>query len=135
VIQLLADVNITGDVALLVQIMQSDYWREFWDYLDVRLRTFPELGLSRGEPDERVWQACQQHGLCLLTSNRNEAGPDSLGVTIRTLGTEFSLPVFTISDADVIFRSKEYATRVVESLFDFLLRIDAVRGTGRLYLP
>jgi len=34
------------------------------------------------------------------------------------------------------FRSNSsYAERVVEALYDYLLRIDEVRGTGRLYLP
>jgi hypothetical protein len=45
------------------------------------------------------------------------------------------LPVFTLSDADRIFQSKDYAEGVTESLFDKLLRIDGLRGTGRLYHP
>lgn len=46
-----------------------------------------------------------------------------------------SLPVFTLSDADWIFHSKDYLERVTESLFDQLLRIETLRGTGRLFLP
>jgi len=71
----------------------------------------------------------------LLTNNRNEDGPDSLGATIRTENTASSLPVFTFSDADRLFQSRDYADQVTESLFDKLLRIDSLRGTGRLYLP
>jgi hypothetical protein len=135
VILLLADVNIEGHVARLVGLMQSAYWRELWDDIDVRPRTFADVGLSADDSDEMVWLACQQQGLYLLTNNRNDDGPDSLEATIRTRTTETSLPVFTISDADQVFRSKDYADRVVESLFDFLLRIETLRGTGRLFLP
>jgi hypothetical protein len=78
---------------------------------------------------------CQQKECCLLTNNRNDDGPDSLEATIRSANAPSSLPVFTFSDADRIFQSKDYAERVVESLFDKLLRIDDLRGAGQLYLP
>jgi hypothetical protein len=135
VIQLLADVNILGHVARLVGLMQSLYWRELWDYLDIRLRSFQDVGLSPADTDREVWQVCQQHGLFLLTNNRNDDGPDSLATAIRTQNTDVSAPVFTLSDAEQVFRSKDYADRVVESLYDQLLRIETLRGTGRLFLP
>ena len=134
-ILLLADVNIEGHVARLTGLMRSQYWRELWDDLDIRPRTFANVGLSTDDTDETVWLACQQQGLHLVTNNRNDNGPDSLEATIRTRNTENSLPVFTISDAEQVFRSKGYADRVVETLFDYLLRIDTLRGTGRLFLP
>jgi hypothetical protein len=31
--------------------------------------------------------------------------------------------------------NRSYGERVVEALYDDLLRIDDIRGTGRLYLP
>jgi hypothetical protein len=34
-----------------------------------------------------------------------------------------------------LLRSRTYADRVVAQLLDYLLDIDRVRGTGRLYLP
>jgi hypothetical protein len=43
--------------------------------------------------------------------------------------------VFTISDLDKFQTSRAYADRVLESFYDYLLRIDEVRGTGRLFLP
>jgi hypothetical protein len=43
--------------------------------------------------------------------------------------------VFTIADAERVRHSREYADRVIASLLDALLRIDSLRGTGRLYLP
>jgi len=73
--------------------------------------------------------------LYLLTNNRNDDGPNSLEATIRTRNAATRLPVFTFSDADRIYQSKGYVDRVVESLFDQLLRIETLRGSGRLYLP
>ena len=46
-----------------------------------------------------------------------------------------SLPVFTIADMNEFRTNNSYVERVVEALYDYLLRIDDVRGTGRLYLP
>jgi hypothetical protein len=135
VIQLLADVNIEGHVARLVSLMQSAYWRDVWDDLDIRSHTFQEVGLSPDASDAHVWLICQQQQYYLLTSNRNDDGPDSLAATIRTQNAASSVPVFTLSNSDRIFQSKDYADRVAESLFDKLLRIDGLRGTGRLYLP
>jgi hypothetical protein len=82
-----------------------------------------------------VWRRCQEQRLLLLTNNRNDDGPDSLEATIRTYNTPESLPVFTFGDADKISKSQEYAEEVIESLFDQLLRIDTLNGTGRLFLP
>ncbi len=134
-ITLLADVNIEGHVRRLAALMQTDYWRELWDHLHLRLVTFATVGLAPKEMDSQVWQTCQQQQLYLLTNNRNDDGPDSLEATIRSKNTITSLPVFTLSDADRIFHSKDYAQHVVESLFDYLLRVDTLRGTGRLFLP
>jgi hypothetical protein len=43
--------------------------------------------------------------------------------------------VFTIADMNEFRTNSTYVERVVVALYDYLLRIDAVRGTGRLYLP
>jgi len=135
VIQLLADVNIEGHLARVVSQMQGDYWRVYWDFLDVRVLRFQDLGLSPDDSDAQIWQLCQQREVYLLTNNRNDYGPDSLEATIRACNTSTHLPVFTLSDADRILHDKQYSGRVVESLFDHLLRIETLRGTGRLYLP
>jgi hypothetical protein len=45
------------------------------------------------------------------------------------------LPVFTIADMNEFRTNSSYVERVVEALYDYLMRIDDVRGTGRLYLP
>ena len=134
-IKLLADVNVEGQVARLALRMQAEPWLEFWNYLDLRCLKFSDVGLQAKDPDSVVWRRCQEQRLLLLTNNRNDDGPDSLEATIRTYNTPESLPVFTFGDADKISKSQEYAEEVIESLFDQLLRIDTLNGTGRLFLP
>jgi hypothetical protein len=43
--------------------------------------------------------------------------------------------VFTIANLPQLRASRQYADRVIDKLLDALLRIDALRGTGRLFLP
>ena len=43
--------------------------------------------------------------------------------------------VFTIADMNKFRTNSSYVERKVAALHDYLLRIDDVRGTGRLYLP
>jgi hypothetical protein len=43
--------------------------------------------------------------------------------------------VFTIADVNEFRTNSAYVERVVEALYAYLLRIDDVRGTGRLDLP
>lgn len=132
---ILADNNAQGHVEILVQIWQSDAWREFWTDLNVSLLTFGDLGLTPEVPDALLWNACQQRQVVLITYNRNAKGPDSLEETIRAHNAPHSLPVFTIANADRVHTSKAYAERVAERLLEYLLEIDKVRGTGRLYVP
>jgi hypothetical protein len=106
-----------------------------WRHFNLPLLNFQELGLHPRDSDAKIWQLCQQEQIILLTANRNADGPDSLEETIRTCNTPESLPVFTIADAEEFLQSKAYAERVVESFLDYLLDLDNVRGTGRLYLP
>ena len=134
-IALLPDANVERQCAFLAMRMQAPAWRDFWDHLQIRLLTFAEAGLQREDSDAVVWQLCQNQQLILLTNNRNDDGPDSLEATIRSRNTATSLPVFTFGDADRILQSTPYADKVVVSLFDQLLRLDELRGTGRLYLP
>jgi hypothetical protein len=135
VITLLADVNIRGHVARLISRMQGETWREFWDYLDVRCLTFNEVGLGAADTDAIIWYKCQELQMYLLTSNRNDDGPDSLQSVIRLANNSRSLPVFTVGDADSILSSTVYADRVIDRLIRYLLDRDNILGTGRLYLP
>lgn len=135
VLRILADANIRGHVARLDARLQAAPWREFADYLQLQFVSFSDLGLDPEDPDDTLWQYCQQHEIILLTNNRNSRGPDSLEATIRARNTAECLPVFTVGDADEILENPEYADRVVERLLDFLMRLETLRGSGRLYVP
>ncbi len=132
---LVADANIQGQVEHLVECMQAYAWAEFWQALDLVLYRFEDLGLSMSATDLEVWNACQAEALILVTDNRNLDSEDSLEAIIRRNNTPESLPVFTIADMNQFRTNNSYVDRVVEALYDYLVRIDDVRGTGRLYLP
>ena len=132
---ILADNNVIGQVAYLVRLMQAKPWDEFWNELGLVVCQFADVGLLPTASDVEVWQRCQAHELILITDNRNEDSPDSLTAAIRKFNTSTSLPVFTIADLDKFKTSREYDEQVVVALYDYLLRIDEVRGTGRLFLP
>ena len=134
-ITLLADANIEGQVDLLVARMQSDTWKELWDYLGLCHVTFADVGLDRADTDTVIWQRCQDAELLLLTDNRNDDGPDSLEATIRARNTGRSLPSFTIGNISHLQSSTEYADRVIEQLLSYILELDEIRGAGRLFLP
>jgi hypothetical protein len=126
---------VIGQVAYLVQLMQAEPWGDFWKELGLVLRRFEEVGLTLNATDVEIWQRCQADELILITDNRNDDSPDSLAAAIRKFNTPASLPVFTIADLERFGTSREYEERVLVTLYDYLLRIDEVRGTGRLFLP
>ena len=132
---ILADINVVGHVEGIVAIWTSATWRDLWDALVLEVFDFGALGLSDRSPDALIWRTCQQEQLVLITANRNDDGPDSLGTTIRNENQPDSLPVVTIADAKRVLRDRDYAERVAVSVLDYLMRIDEVRGTGRLYVP
>jgi predicted nuclease of predicted toxin-antitoxin system len=132
---LVADANIQGHVEYLVQRMQAEAWADFWQALGLELRRFEDVGLSGSSTDFEVWNVCQAEQLILITDNRNLDSEDSLEATIRRNNTPESLPVFTIADINEFRTNNVYVERVVEALYDYLLRIDEVRGTGRLDIP
>jgi hypothetical protein len=101
----------------------------------VLLCTFEDFDLPVDATDAAIWQACQDHDLLLITGNRNAEGPESLEMTMRQRHAAPCLPVLTLADPDRIQRERPYAEAVVERLFDILIDPDALRGTGRLYLP
>jgi hypothetical protein len=132
---IVADANIEGHVARMVDHIRATGWAEFWDYLGLVLETFANIGLTGSAPDSQVWLTCQRERLVLITANRNADGPDSLEATIRAENTLGSLPVLTISDIEELQHSADYAERVVARLIEYLIEIDLYRGAGRLYLP
>ncbi len=132
---ILPDINTSGQVQAIVRTMQAKPWDEYWRHLGLVLKRFEDVGLSPASSDLEIWRTCQAEHLVLITDNRNYDSPDSLEATIRQYNQPESLPVFTIGKLSKVRKSRAYADRVVESLYDYLLRIDEVRGAGRLYLP
>jgi hypothetical protein len=132
---ILADNNVIGQVAHLVQMMQAKPWADFWNELGLVLYRFGDVGLAANASDVEIWKRCQADELILITDNRNDDSPDSLAAAIRDFNTPTSLPVFTIGDLDSFGASRDYEERVLVALYEYLLRIDEVRGTGRLFLP
>lgn len=130
-----ADANIQGQVEYLLQRMQADPWADVWQTLGLVLRRFEDIGLSESSTDLEVWDVCQAEQLILITDNRNLDSEDSLEAAIRRNNTPASLPLFTIADMSEFRTDNSYVERVVEALYDYLVRIDDVRGPGRLYLP
>src|SRR5439155_17754516 len=125
----------SGHVNVLLGHFTSKTWQGVWQELNLALETFESVGLSPRALDREIWQLCQERELILLTRNRNDDGPESLGAAIRTLNQLDSLPVITLANADRILENKSYAERVAERLLDYLLYMDNLLGTGRLYVP
>jgi hypothetical protein len=132
---IVADHNIEGHFVLLLRLWTSAAWEPLWKSLSVEIESFERLGLPYETSDRDLWQACQQRGLVLITANRNDDGPDSLEATIRNLNQPSSLPVLTIADPESVLTNPDYAERVAMQVLEFLLDLDNVRGTGRLFVP
>jgi len=135
VICLLADANIQGHIERVVAAMQTASWKDLWISLQLRHLTFTDVGLNVADTDAVIWHRCQERQVFLLTNNRNKDGADSLEATIRNQTTLQSLPVFTIGNVDRVLRDSQYRESVVEALYDYLMEVENIRGTGRLYLP
>jgi len=132
---LLADANVIGYVESLVEAMKVPEWIDFWDQLHLELFRFEDVGLVPKSKDTAIWKVCQSEGLILVTDNRNNNSADSLEAAIARFNQPDSLPVFTISDLGKIRINRDYAQRVVVRAYDYLVRMDSLLGTGRLYLP
>jgi hypothetical protein len=134
-IRIMSDNDVLGYVKRVVDICQTSAWLDLWRELGCTVCTFRDLGLSSDASDTFVWQACQANEVILITGNRSANDLESLEVTIRQQNRADSLPVLTLSDPRRIVHDREYADLVVERLFEVLLDIELLRGTGRLFLP
>jgi hypothetical protein len=134
-LRIMSDNDVQGHVERIVEMCQISPWAEFWHGLDCVLCTFDDFALPASAADAIVWRVCQDNGVVLITGNRSAKGPDSLESTIRYQNRADCLPVLTLADPDRIGRDRSYAETVVERLFDILIDVDSVRGTGRLFLP
>ena len=131
----MSDNDVRGHVSRLMDICQSVAWADLWDDLQCVLCTFEDFHLDDDATDATVWQTCQDNDVLLITGNPNAEGPESLEVTIRQRSTAKSLPVLTLADPKRVDHDTSYAQAVVERLFDVLIDVEVLRGTGRLYLP
>jgi hypothetical protein len=91
--------------------------------------------LPANSSDAVIWRTCQREQLVLVTENRNADVPGSLEMVIQAENQPDSLPIVTVADPRRITRDRLYAQTVAERLLDYLMRIDEVRGAGRIYVP
>jgi hypothetical protein len=134
-LRIVSDNDVRGLVQRLVDICQTPVWAEFWRDLECTLYSFEEFQLPSNAAEAKVWKVCQDNQLVLITANRNEDDPESLGTTIRQRNRPECLPVLTLADPLRVAHDRQYAEAVVERLLDILGNIDVYRGTGRLFLP
>jgi hypothetical protein len=131
----MADHDVEGQVRILLRVLMSDEWREFWLELGYQIESFESLGIAVNTADDDLWRLCQECDIVLITGNRNREGVASLEATIERLGSPESLPVLTIGEPNRIISSREYAHQAAERLLEYLDGMDNLRGMGRLYLP
>ena len=132
---IMADHAIEGQVQVLLRLLTSAEWHALWHELGIRVESFTTLGKPADISDAELWQDCQTQQIVLITGNRNQEGPASLEAVIQVSNTSWSLPVLTIGEPQHLLRSRVYAQRVVERLLEYLIDLENLRGTGRLYLP
>lgn len=101
--------------------------------LPIGLTTFADVGLAFDSNDRTVWRFAQEHGMVLLTDNRNMSGADSLEQTIREESRQDSLPVLTIGSVERIVE-KEYRERCAFRLIEIILDLESYLGAARLYI-
>ena len=101
----------------------------------MQVTSFRSLGLADSASDAVVWQACQAADVILFTGNRNAEGPDSLEEVIRRENRPHHLPVITVGSLTKLQQDHDYAEQVAERLMQYLMDVENIRGTGRLYVP
>lgn len=132
--RVLSDNDVLGAVAVLRSLLESAEWAEWVRGLDLEFLSFEDLGLAPDATDRAVWVAAQDAGAILITGNRS-GGPESLELVLAELSDPMALPILTLADPRRIRRERDYARAAVVRLLDYLSQIEALRGSGRLYLP
>ena len=135
---IVADHNIEGHVRRLVELLERSLFCAEWLSMKMAVHTVVTLGFTFDVDDRSLWNYCQEHGIVIVTANRNSQGDDSLGVAILESGPE-SLPVFTLADSERVLNDDRYAEAVaielLEKLQDILNRPETILGSGRIFLP
>ena len=134
-VSLIADKNVEGQLGALLAVLEGEEWADLWARLSVGVQTFAALGLVPNAPDVDVWTKCQEGALILITANRSARGDDSLEAVIRLQNLPHHLPVITIGDPERLGNDRLYTEQAAVRLFEILLDLDNLRGTGRLYVP
>jgi predicted nuclease of predicted toxin-antitoxin system len=133
--KIMSDHDVRGQVHVLVDLAMSRRWREIWDGLAVETTSFEDVGLDETATDRTIWLTCQREEIVLITGNRNEEDDDSLQATIRELNDTSSLPVITLTNPRRIPHDGDYADRTVAKVLEYLMDLDHLMGTGRLFVP
>jgi hypothetical protein len=131
VTNVLADHNLEGQALLLWGVLAAEGWL---DLVALQLRTFADVGLPLDANDRLVWRFVQQHGMLLLTDNRNMKGDDSLERTLREELNSTSLPVLTIGNLGRMIEVS-YRERCARRLVEVVLDLDHYLGTDCLFIP
>jgi hypothetical protein len=130
-VTVLVDHNLEGHARRLWDVLTAEGWL---DLLPLRMTTLQAAELPANADDRVVWRYAQEHGMLLLTGNRNMDGDDSLEQTVREENTSTSLPVITISRIDSL-RESAYRIRCARRLVEIVLYLEQYLGAGRLYIP
>lgn len=130
-ITVLLDHDIEGHVVYLETGLAETGWDELIEIEFVRLR---ECGLADNSPDSEVWRYAQEHGLLLITNNRNNDDETSLHATIGRENTPDSLPVVTVSNKDSL-RLVDYRQRAATALARIIIYPEDFHGAGRVFIP
>ncbi len=127
----LLDHDIEGQVVYLEAGLAETGWDQLIEINFVFLR---DCGLMESAPDNEIWRYTQEHGMLLITNNRNNDGETSLHATIARENTPDSLPVVTVSDKDSL-RLADYRQRAATALARIIIYPEDFRGAGRVFTP
>lgn len=61
---ILADINIQGQVDLLVAQMQAEPWKLYWDDLGLEYHHFSDVGLALSAPVRRCGKSAKKRSWC-----------------------------------------------------------------------
>jgi predicted nuclease of predicted toxin-antitoxin system len=129
--KILVDYNMEGQARLLFNTLSRDGWV---DLLEIEFIYFAGAGLSPKSDDTTIWRYAQQHGLIILTDNRNREDETSLTATIERENTPTSLPVVTVGDVQRLAES-EYCQAAALRLAEIIMYLENEMGTGRTFVP